>query len=344
MGLDNECNLVVEAEGNQSTEEAIVGFRNRLLAEHLDCTPAQVQEAFEKGETLNAGIEKLIDEDRRHLKPLPLDLPEEIDRLVPDTELVDPEHPIRPELMIRYMLPEVHDRPARFRIVAWTILVIGLAGLSAMWRWTPLSQWVDLDTLAAAAESVRNVPGAPFWVVMGFVLAGLVAFPFSLLIVVVVITFGPWLGFLYSLCGGLASAMIVYAMGELLGRTFVRKIAGSKINEISKKLARHGIINVAIVRIVPVAPFSVINLVAGASHIDFRDYCIGTLLGMLPGMIAVTLVAHRIHATVQNPQPANTLGLIATIAVVAICAYFLVTWLKRKSKPDDRVSHASKAQ
>ena len=36
-------------------------------------------------------------------------------------------------------------------------------------------------------------------------------------------------------------------------------------------------------RIVPVAPFTVVNLVAGASHISFRDFALGTLLGMLAG-------------------------------------------------------------
>jgi phospholipase D1/2 len=42
------------------------------------------------------------------------------------------------------------------------------------------------------------------------------------------------------------------------------------------------------VRIVPVAPFAVINLFTGASHIRLRDYLIGTLLGMIPGAAGLT--------------------------------------------------------
>jgi uncharacterized membrane protein YdjX (TVP38/TMEM64 family) len=42
---------------------------------------------------------------------------------------------------------------------------------------------------------------------------------------------------------------------------------------------------------VPVAPFAVLNLLAGAVHVSFRDFLIGTVVGMLPGIIAMTLFA-----------------------------------------------------
>ena len=39
------------------------------------------------------------------------------------------------------------------------------------------------------------------------------------------------------------------------------------------------------VRLVPVAPFTIVNLLAGAGHVRFRDFMIGTAVGMTPGII-----------------------------------------------------------
>ena len=331
MGLDNECNIFIEAGNDKSVAAGIMDFRHRLLADHLGSRPGRIRRIVEEEKSLIGCIEKLNDPAKKFLNRLPLDLSPELDRLVPDTELLDPEHPIKPELMIRHIVPEGYQKTTRSRVVTWVMLIAVVVGLSAMWRWTPLSQWIDIETLSGVVESAREVPAAPAWVILGFVLAGLVAFPFSLLIVVTVITYGPVAGFIYSLTGGTLSAIAVYWIGDRLGRNFVRKLGGGKINRISRKIARHGIVNIIFVRIVPVAPFTLINLVAGASHINFRDYTLGTLLGFIPGMLAVTLLADRVEATIREPDPGNTVWLVVTAMAVFAAAYLLIKWLKRRS-------------
>ena len=332
MGLDNECNVIIEALDDESVAAGIIAFRNRLLADHLGCRPGRIRRIEEEEKSLIGCIEKINDPAKKFLNPLPLELSPEVDRMVPDTELLDPEHPIKPELMIRHIVPAEYQKSTRSRIAIWVLLIAAVLGLSALWRWTPLSQWVDIDTLSGLVESARDIPVAPAWVILGFILAGLVAFPFSLLIVVTVITYGPVPGFIYSLTGGTLSAVVVYWIGDRLGHNLVRKLGGGKINRISRKIARHGIINIIFVRIVPVAPFTLINLVAGASHINFRDYTLGTLLGFIPGMLAMTLLADRIEAIVQEPDPGNMIWLTVTAMVVAATAYSLIKWLKGESE------------
>lgn len=332
MGLDNECNIIVEARNDSAIADRIATFRDRLLAEHLGCPPGRVNRIMETEKSLIGCIEKCNDRNKRHLNVLPLELSPELDRLVPDTELLDPEHPIQPDLMIRHIIPESSQKQTRSRIITWILLIAFVAGLSALWRWSPLKQWVDIDTLSDIFNTIRTAPAAPLWIVMSFILAGLVAIPFSLLIIVTVITFGPVTGFLYSLIGGMLSALLTYWIGDFLGRNLVRSLIGAKINKISKKIAKHGIINIILVRIVPVAPFTIINLVAGASHIHFRDYILGTMLGMTPGMLAVTLLAERIQATVLNPEFDNALWLVVTVLLITGIAYLLVKWLKRKTR------------
>ena len=46
MGLDTECDLVLDAELDPRLGAAIASLRNRLLAEHLDCDPQAVADAL----------------------------------------------------------------------------------------------------------------------------------------------------------------------------------------------------------------------------------------------------------------------------------------------------------
>ncbi len=104
-----------------------------------------------------------------------------------------------------------------------------------------------------------------------------------------------------------------FGIGNTLGRDAVRRLAGKRINRLSKKLSRRGLLTVITLRIVPVAPFVVINLVAGASHIRFRDFWLGTLLGIAPGALALSFFADGIVGALRAP----TTGTIAWVGVLA---------------------------
>lgn len=330
MGLDSECNIIIEG-GNDSAKHGIASFRNRLLAEHLGCEQQQVEAELQQKSSLHAVIKSLGDNNRRHLHLLPLHLSPDIERNVPDTAVVDPEHPITPELMLPRFLPEKTRKPARSRLIQWLLLISAISLLAALWRWTPLSAWANVDTVSSLITSFREMAMAPLWVIGGFLLAGLIAFPFSLLILATVAVFGPLEGFFYSLAGGLLSAVGVYGIGELLGRSMVRQLAGEKLNSISQTLARNGLLTIIAVRIIPVAPFSIINLVAGASHINFRDYVTGTLLGMTPGMLAVIIIADQVHSAISDPGLMTTVSLLLSTSIIATAGFLLVRWLKRRS-------------
>ena len=63
----------------------------------------------------------------------------------------------------------------------------------------------------------------------------------------------------------------------------MRRFAGRRVNAVSRRLSQHGLWAMTLLRLLPIAPFSVVNLVAGASEMRLRDFLLGSLLGMLPG-------------------------------------------------------------
>lgn len=332
MALDDECNIVVCSQDKQEVKNGIAGLRNRLLAEHLGCSITQVENTFSKNKSLAATISALNDKQTRFLNDLPLQLPENVDQYVPDAELLDPEHPIEMEKMVTKIIPEEEQMPARKRLLMWILLAVAVLVLAGLWRWTPLQHWVNIETVSALIAQLRDLPAGPVLVIACFVAAGLIAFPFTLLVIATVITFGSIWGFVYAMTGGAASAVITYGIGHIAGRSRVRRLAGPQLNSISRKLAKHGMLAVVTVRIIPVAPFTVVNLVAGASHIGFRDFLAGTLIGMAPGMLAITLLVDRVEATVNSPTPANTGILVAVFGLIMLSAFVLIKWLKKRSR------------
>lgn len=331
MALDKECNIAIDSE-MEHVRDGIVGFRNRLFAETLGCSPEEISEVYRKEHSLLKTIESLNHSERRFLHELPLILPKEVDEHVPDINIVDPEHPIEMEKLLKELVPEEEQEPTSRRIISWGLFFTFVFLLVAVVDWMPLKEWATLESASAAIDEIQAYSMAPVMIVLMFVVAGLVAFPLSLLIIASSIAFGPLGGFLYSFVGGLLSAVSTYGVGYYTGRKTVRKLAGDRLNRISKKLAKHGLLTIVTIRVVPVAPFTIINLVAGASHIKFRDYVIGTALGMAPGMAAIVLLTETIGKTIKQPNLTHITLLTATVGAVVIAGYVLVKWLMKKRK------------
>src|SRR5690606_14773946 len=106
----------------------------------------------------------------------------------------------------------------------------------------PLGELLDLNLLLQQVGRFRHHAAAPLFVVGAFVLGGLLVVPVTLLVVVAALAFGTVLGFLYGLAGALASAVTVYAIGRWAGRDVVRRLAGARLNRISRRLAQRGIL------------------------------------------------------------------------------------------------------
>jgi uncharacterized membrane protein YdjX (TVP38/TMEM64 family) len=99
------------------------------------------------------------------------------------------------------------------------------------------------------------------------------------------LAFGAMWGSVYSLIGGDIGAIVAFAAGRFLGKSFVEKIVGERFHAMLQRIAKHGFQIILYLRMVPVIPYNALNLLAGASPITFHDYFWPTMVGMIPGTI-----------------------------------------------------------
>ena len=345
LAIDTECNLAIEARGDPRLRELIAGFRNRLLAEHLGCSAEDVADALAREGSIHRAIDGLRREGARSLLAVEPKFDPALDAVVPDRHVFDPEQPLDPDTIVADLVPQDETRiNARARLIGVAVGVVTLAGMALAWRFTPLGEWLAFDRLIEFGVALREHEWAPFVVILAFVGGGLVAFPLLVLIAATALVFGPVLGSVYALFGAVVSAALTFAIGRRLGRETVRKLAGTRVNDLSRRLARRGLIAVAFVRMLPIAPFSVVNVVAGASHIRWSDFLLGTVIGLLPGIATMTFFVNRAIAAVRDPGA----GTFALLVIAAALIVVLVWALRRKldarapSTPEPtRLAHGS---
>lgn len=99
------------------------------------------------------------------------------------------------------------------------------------------------------------------------------------------LAFGTLWGSVYSLVGADLGALVAFAAGRFLGRSFVRRVVGQRFERLLSRIERHGFQIIFYLRLVPVIPYNALNLIAGASPITFRDYFWASVIGMVPGTI-----------------------------------------------------------
>ncbi len=325
MGLDTECNLVVEACGDTRVRDAIARLRHRLLGEHLDVDPVRVKEAEQRGRSIIAAIERLR-EGERQLCECACEVAAEIDELIPDAAVIDPERPVDAAQLWAMVARAPEHRRAGRRILAAISVLILLCLLAAAWRWGPLHDRLDVPALLETAQSWRRWPDGVLLLLGGYVIGGLLAMPVTLLIAVTVAALGPWLGFAAALGGSLVSAMTTFGIGRWLGRTLVRRLAGPSVNELDRRLAASGLLSILMVRIAPIAPFTVVNLAAGASRIGLEPFLWGTLLGMSPGILVAALFVDRLTAAIVSPNSTT----VTLLVVAGLGGWMVVASLVRR--------------
>lgn len=326
MGFDSECNLAIEASANPKAGEAIAFLRNRLLAEHLGSSVEEVSGAIASQKSMIKGIDALSLSSGRQLKNLECKQPLPIDgaTIVENHEMLDPETPVEfDRLMDQFVKYEkIETRITPITKVAGILFF--LFALAVAWHWTPLAEWINRENLVLWGGKIKGHP-LSFTVIMAvYVVGGLLMIPVTLLIGVTAMIYDPVWATIYALSGCLLSALAAFFIGSRAGKQMVRKLAGKKLNRLSRQMAKQGILTVAIIRNLPVAPFTIVNLIAGASHIRLKDYLIGTASGMLPGILAVTLFADRLMHAIENPGWIS--GIIAAaIAIVMIAGNLWIT-------------------
>ena len=207
--------------------------------------------------------------------------------------------------------------------------VLFACGLAvAVWAWIPTPEW-DIEAISAWMAPHRHKWYALPAVVAAFI--GLALVPVVLLVAATGIAFGPVLGPLYAMAGCLASGSVGFAIGRWLGQRRVERLGGERVAQLTRTLKRNGTLAVFLFRKVPL-PFLLANVVVGASAVSYRDFMLGTFLGMAAIVVGLAGFGYQLTMVLRSPSPVTVIGAVLVLSVPLTLAW-LINRALRQTRP-----------
>jgi uncharacterized membrane protein YdjX (TVP38/TMEM64 family) len=162
-----------------------------------------------------------------------------------------------------------------------------------------------------ALVTVLLLPGTPFTILSGLL-------------------FGPVVGSVVALAGATLGATLSFLVGRVIGRGAVEQVSGRRVQAIDGFLAERGFVSMLVVRLVPLFPFNVLNLVSGVTALRFRDYVLATAIGIVPGTVLLAAAG----GTVDDPGSPVFIGAVAGFVTLVIGGGVAARRMRRREKLD----------
>lgn len=208
-------------------------------------------------------------------------------------------------------------------------IVVATIAIALAWKLVPA---VDPQTVLARLEAIEGYSWSPLFFVAAYVVGGLVMFPVTLLSAASATIFVPLKAVAISFTGILLSAALLHWIGARVLKGHVRTALGPTAKKVDEAFGDRSIVTIALIRMVPLAPFTLVNLAAGSLGVRFRDYMLGTALGLAPGITVVCLFGRQVRAFWREPSLTPVL-IVSAIAIGWIVFSILLQRWMSKRKP-----------
>jgi uncharacterized membrane protein YdjX (TVP38/TMEM64 family) len=150
------------------------------------------------------------------------------------------------------------------------------------------------------------------------------------LIAAAVVAFGPWTGFAYSWIGTLVSSLVGFWLGRTFGGRLLQDLAGDGVAKFMKLIGKNGFLASLIVRLVPSAPFIVVNMAAGVTPMKLRDFAAGTAVGIIPKIALTAFAGNSIVQALKGGGKQHIVMLVLAVAVWIVAGLVARAWLKKR--------------
>ena len=172
--------------------------------------------------------------------------------------------------------------------------------------------------------------------------AGLTAFSIPAAAVMTVAAgflFGTWLGLLNALIGATLGATAVF-LAARAGLAGLAERVGPRCRRIEEGLRSDAVNYLLVLRLVPIVPFCLVNLVAGAVGMRLAPYLLATFFGMMPASFVYASVGNELGNIIAEGRtlrlgilgrPGVVLPLIG-LAALALLPVLYKHWRHRQGK------------
>ena len=208
--------------------------------------------------------------------------------------------------------------PAIFIVIALSIF-FGLG----------IDKYVSFQSLQTNEEHLLNYV-ADSWVLAAlsyisiYVLATSVSIPFGAFLTLTGgFLFGPIYGSLFTIIAANFGAIIIFSLakttlGKLLWDSVESKLTDLKLEGVIQQLQKNALLFILFIRLVPIIPFYIANLLPAFTGVRARVFILGTFLGIIPGTIIYSVIGFELREMFNNQEKISFDDLIGDTSFYAL--------------------------
>ena len=229
------------------------------------------------------------------------------------------------------------------RILPVAVLAAGFVAFFAF----GLDRYISLDALHDHREELKEwVVRYGAWAGIAYMLAYALAVAFSIpgavfLTIAGGFLFGAYLATFYVVVGATVGAFAVFLAARYAFRDYFARKVGGAVRRMEAGFRENELSYMFILRLVPIFPFWLVNLVPAFLGVRVRTFLIGTLLGIIPGAFVYSLVGADAGAVLDEGGDLDAgtifqLRFLAPIIALALLACIPIVYKairRRKGKP-----------
>ncbi|HBR51747.1 MAG TPA: TVP38/TMEM64 family protein [Nitrospira sp.] len=245
----------------------------------------------------------------------------------------DTTHPIPPLHQSTLPVPSTKNNPSGKIIIG---LVIGLA-IGAFFYFD-LGRFLSLDVLKNNRDHLLAFTEANYVTAVGiFILAYAIVTGLSLPGAVILtlaggFTFGAFLGTLFVNLGATTGATVAFLTARYVLRDTVERKFGKSLSPFQEGFAKNAFSYLLTLRLIPLFPFFVVNLVSGLTRVSAGTYIGATALGIIPGSF-VYAYAGRQLGTINSLKEIASPNVIGAFILLGLLALVPVVYKRFAAKP-----------
>lgn len=207
------------------------------------------------------------------------------------------------------------------------VILFVIVSIFLIYRLTPLYNYLDINRLFENRESIlETVRSRYFLSVIIFIVLYIAAVALSipgasLLTIMGGFFFGPVLGTLYVNAGASTGALLIFLISRyIIGQNLQVKYE-AQLKKLNSELDSNGTNYLLTLRLIPIFPFFLINILAGLTKVPAKKFLWTTAVGIIPGSFIYAYIGYA-GTTIDS-----TGGLISREIIIALVLLGLLALL-----------------
>lgn len=221
---------------------------------------------------------------------------------------------------------EIHPKKSKALIKALVFLGFIITAVTLV-RFTPVRNYLTAEMLSSFLQ------GSGYWAPVVYITlyaVGVCLFlPGTLLTGLGAAIFGPYLGFVYVWIAAMIGSSAAFFIGRTLAREYASSLIGDRLKKYDDAIERNGFATVLYLRLV-YFPFTPMNFGMGITKVRFKDYALGTGLGIIVGTFIFTFFIGTLRDIWMSGNWAELISFKVFFSIALFIASFFIPKLVKK--------------